>query len=98
MLLRIIVISIPVFIAFGASTTAFVKERTLIALVQLIGAICLVVVILAHIMEAFDLFPSMGWGHPKTIGHYIDLASVITGVTLLLIGYLLRHLSQRNTK
>jgi hypothetical protein len=91
---RVIVISIPVLIAFGASAIAFVKERTPIALVQLVGAGCLLVVIFTHISEAFDMFPSMGWGQPNTPGHYIDLASAITGVILLAVGYFSRNWSK----
>jgi len=92
-----IVISIPVFIAFGVSTVAFAKERTLVSLAQLTGAVCLVVVIFAHISEAFNLFPSMGWGRPHTLGHYIDLACAITGVLLLSTGYFSRRFSRRCT-
>lgn len=97
MLLKVIVISIPVFIAFGASAIAFKKERTLTALVQLIGAVCLLAVVFAHVSEAFDLLPSMGWGKPKTPGHYVDLASTIIGITLLAVGYFLRRAARVHT-
>ena len=90
MLPRVIVISIPILIAFGASAIAFVREGTPIALVQLAGAVCLLVVMFAHIAEAFGLLPSMGWGQPNTPGHFIDLVSAITGVILLAVGYFSR--------
>lgn len=93
MLPKTIVISIPVFIAFGVSTVAFAKERTLVALAQLTGAGFLVIVIFAHVSEAFNLFPSMGWGRPHTLGHYIDLTCAIAGVLLLSMGYFSRRLS-----
>jgi len=95
MLLRVIVISIPVLMALWASTLAFAKEKTLTALVQLTGALCLLLVIFAHTSEAVGFLPSMGWGQPNTAGHYIDLASAIIGVTLLTVGYLLRRLFRR---
>ena len=97
MLQRVIVIGVPVLIATGASAAAFAKERNLIALVQLIGAICLLVVILAHVAEAFNLLPAMGWGSSSSLGHYIDLASAISGVILLTVGYLSRKLLRRKT-
>jgi predicted small integral membrane protein len=87
---KLIVFGVPVFIAFAASALAFAREKTLIALVQLIGAVCLVVVLFTHISEAFGLFPSMGWGRPNSLGHYIDLVSAITGVILLTVGYFSR--------
>ena len=92
--LRLLVISIPVLIAFGASVIAFVSERTPIALVQLAGAACLLVVMFAHISEGFGLLPSMGWGQLNTPGHYIDLVRAITGVNLLAVGYFSRKWSK----
>ena len=94
MLPRVIVISIPILIAFGASAIAFVRERTPIALVQLAGAVCLLVVMFAHISEAFGLLPSMDWGQPNTPGHFIDLVSAVTGVILLAVGYFSRKWSK----
>ena len=95
MLSRVIVISIPILIAFGASAIAFARERTPVALVQLAGAVCLLVVMFAHISEAFGLLPSMGWGQPNTPGHYIDLASAAIGVILLTVGYFSRRFLRR---
>jgi hypothetical protein len=53
---------------------------------QLFGAACLGVVVLTHIAERFELFPSMGWGLPNSAGHYLDLVSAILGCTLLPLG------------
>jgi len=58
------------------------------ALLQLLGAACLVAVVLTHLCEAFDLFPWMGWGLPDSVGHYLDLGSAVLGFTLFPIGYL----------
>ena|SRR5215469_7012863 len=95
MLPRVIAISVPVLIVFGSSAVAFAKERTLMALIQLAGAVCLLVVIVAHFSEAVDYFPSMGWGRPNTPGHYVDLLSVIAGLILLVVGYLSRRFLRR---
>ena len=55
---------------------------------QLIGAGCLIVVVLTHVAEAFNLFPAMGWGLPTSSGHYLDLVSAVLGCTLLSLGVL----------
>jgi hypothetical protein len=56
-------------------------------LLQIFGAACLVMVLLTHIAERFDLFPSMGWGLPHSPGHYLDLTSAIFGCILLPLGF-----------
>jgi hypothetical protein len=38
---------------------------------QLLGAVCLVIVVLTHIAEVFQIFPTMGWGLPNSAGHYL---------------------------
>jgi hypothetical protein len=55
---------------------------------QLLGAVCLVIVGLTHVAEAFQIFPAMGWGLPNSAGHYLDLASAILGCTLLPLGFM----------
>jgi hypothetical protein len=64
------------------------RTVTIWRLLQLVGAGCLLVVVLAHVAEAFKLFPIMGWGLPTSPGHYLDLISAILGCTLLLLGFL----------
>ena len=56
---------------------------TIWRLLQLIGAGCLVVVVLTHVAETFKLFPIMGWGLRTSSGHYLDLISAVLGCTLL---------------
>ena len=53
---------------------------------QLFGLACLVVVVLTHVTEHFKVFPSMGWGQPGSVGHYLDLVSAVLGFTLLGLG------------
>jgi hypothetical protein len=38
---------------------------------MIFAAGCFVVVVLAHICEAYALFPSMGWGLERSTGHFI---------------------------
>jgi len=52
------------------------------------------VVVLAHLCEGLDMFPSMGWGHENSAGHYIDLISAILGVAFFSVGLLLNLFSK----
>ncbi len=65
------------------------RERTSGSRLQLIGAGFLVAVVVVHIFEALAVFPRMGWGRPDSIGHYIDLASGLIGLFLLVFGFIL---------
>jgi hypothetical protein len=95
-LLKSLAVLIPVSILFARSTVTFTKERTLPSALQFFGVACLVVVVLAHICEALELFPLMGWGERDSRGHYLNLAGTILGLALLPLGYLLRVLVARN--
>src|SRR5438874_7170728 len=59
-----------------------VRESTLGSFLQLLGAGCLVVVVLTHLCEALHLFPRMQWGSEHSVGHYLDLRSAVLGLTL----------------
>jgi hypothetical protein len=92
---KLIFIGTPICIAFGASIASYAEEKTAMALTQLVGATFLLVMIFAHVSEAFGFIPSLGWGRPNTLGHYIDLVSAIAGSILLPIGYLGRRYARR---
>lgn len=62
------------------------RHRTGWRLLQLWGAVCLGVVVLAHFAEEFHLLPGMGWGLPHSSGHYIDLTSAVLGLILFPAG------------
>ena len=66
------------------------------ALLQLLGASCLVMVVLAHVFEALLVFPWMHWGLERSAGHYLDFGSAVLGFTLFPIGYLLDALKKRH--
>ena len=87
---------VPAGILFVGSVVLFLKEKTFACFLQLVGAVCLVVVVLTHVIEAFRLFPSMHWGHEHGVGHYIDFVSAIVGLSLFPIGYLLHSLTTRH--
>jgi succinate dehydrogenase/fumarate reductase cytochrome b subunit len=71
------------------------KRRVPWSALQLIGATCLVIVVLAHVCEALRLFPWMHWGAEHSPGHYLDLSSAVLGLTLFPAGYLIRLVTKR---
>jgi hypothetical protein len=92
-LMRAVVASVPAGMLFAGALALFFRGRALSSLLQLLGAGCLVVVVLAHICEALHLFPSMEWGLERSAGHYLDLGSALLGLTSFPIGYLLHTLN-----
>ena len=74
------------------SAITFFRFKTVPLLLQLVGASALVVVVLTHVCESLHLFPGMHWGLEHSVGHYLDLASAILGLTLFPTGYLLQAL------
>jgi hypothetical protein len=92
-LMRSLVASLPVGMLFAGSLALFLKGKALSSLLQLLGAGCLVVVVLAHIGEALHLFPWMEWGLERSAGHYLDLGSTVLGLTSFPFGYLLHTLN-----
>jgi len=91
-------IGLAICAAFVASAITVALERDASSVIQLFGAGFLIVVVLAHVAEEFDFFPSMGWGLPDSTGHYLDLVSAIAGLKLLPTGYLLRTASARDRR
>jgi hypothetical protein len=79
----------------GASARSFAKEKSALAMAQLVGASFLLVVIFAHVCEYSGFIPSLGWGRPGTVGHYIDLGSALAGSILLVFGYFGRWIIRR---
>jgi len=73
----------------------FTRARSTGSFLQVLGAACLVFVVLTHLFEALDLFPLIGWGRQHSVGHYVDLWSAVLGVTLLPTGYVLRRVRSR---
>ena len=52
----------------------------------LLGFVCQLIVVFAHVAEELHLFPGMGWGLPDSPGHYLDLVSAVLGCALLIAG------------
>jgi hypothetical protein len=92
-LLKALVALVPAGILFVGSVLLFLRKRTLGSCLQLLGAGCLTMVVLAHLCEALHLFPWMQWGSTHSVGHYLDLWCAVLGLTLFPIGYLLHALT-----
>ena len=56
------------------------------------GCGCLVVMVLTHVAEMLHFLPSMGWGLPDSPGRYLDFASAVSEVALLLAACVVRLL------
>ena len=91
-LLKALVALLPACMLFSGSVVLFFRGKTVCSVLQLLGAGCLVLVVLTHVSEALHLFPSMHWGLEHSVGHYLDFWSAVLGLTLFPIGYLLHAL------
>jgi hypothetical protein len=93
-LLKALVALVPVCMLFFGSAVMFFRRKTAPLFLQLFGAGCLLVVVLTHVFEALDLFPSMRWGNEHSVGHYLDFGSGLLGFTLFPLGYLLHSVTK----
>ena len=83
-------------ILFAGSVLLFLREKAFSAFLQLLGAGCLLMVVLAHLCEALHVLPWMQWGSGHSVGHYFDLGSAVLGLILFPIGYLLQAVTKRH--
>jgi hypothetical protein len=61
-LLKALVALVPACMLFSGAAVLFFKGKTVSLFLQLLGAGCLVAVVLTHIFEALQWFPWMNWG------------------------------------
>jgi hypothetical protein len=86
---RLALIAAGVFL--GVSLALFLTHRNLASTLQALGLSCFGVMALTHAFEAFAIFPTLGWGQPRSVGHYIDLIAALSGVALMGAGFALRQ-------
>jgi hypothetical protein len=91
--LKALVALTPACVLFAGSVVLFLRGKTVWSLLQLLGAGCLVVVVLTHVAEALHLFPWLRWGAEDSVGHYLDVWSAGIGLTLFPVGYLFHALT-----
>jgi len=87
---------VPASMLLSGSIVLFLRGKTVSSFLQLLGAGCLVTVVLTHVCEALRLFPWMDWGLEHSVGHYLDLWSAVVALTLFPVGYLLYALTKRH--
>ena len=85
----------PASMLLSGSAIVFAERKTLPSFLQLFGAACLTMVPLTHTCEALQLLPSMRWGLPDNVGHYLDLGGAAPGVTLFPLRYMWQALTKR---
>jgi hypothetical protein len=95
-LLKALVALVPASMLFFGSIVLFTRRKAMCSLLQLLGAGCLVAVVLAHVCEALRLFPWMDWGLKHSVGHYLDFSAAVLGLTLFPLGYLFDALTRRS--
>ena len=96
-LVKAVVALAPACMLFLGAAVLFFRAKAASSFLQLLGAGCLIVVVLTHIAEALRLFPWMQWGLEHSVGHYLDFFSSVLGLTFFPIGYLLDALAKRHT-
>lgn len=94
-LVKALIALVPVSVLVVWSIAAFFRTRTTGMLLQTLGIVCLVIVVLTHVAEALNVLPFMQWGNPHSAGHYLDLSSILLGITLVPIGYILHRHARR---
>jgi hypothetical protein len=90
-LFKALIALLPTSMLLAGSLVVFLRGKTLWSFLQLLGAGCLVVVVLTHICEALHLLPWMHWGDEHGVGHYLDVSCAVLGLTLLPVGYWLHR-------
>jgi hypothetical protein len=94
-LAKSVIAFLPACILLCGSALWFRRGKTVGSLLQLVGAGCLVPVVLTHIFEGLHVMAWMNWGMEHSSGHYLDLMGAILGFTLFPIGYLLHAQTKR---
>jgi len=61
-LVKALIALLPIGILLAASAVMFAKQRKLWSVLQLLGAVGMVVAVLAHLCEALQILPWMRWG------------------------------------
>jgi hypothetical protein len=85
----------PTAMLLSGSVILFCRLKSVWSSFQVLGAASLVVAVLTHVFEALHVFPGMQWGQGDSIGHYVDLSSVVLGCILFPVGYLVCALRAR---
>jgi hypothetical protein len=75
----------------GVSLALLLTRHNLASTLKALGLGCFAVMALTHAFEAFAIFPTLGWGQSRSVGHYIDLIAALSGVALVVAGFAFRQ-------
>jgi apolipoprotein N-acyltransferase len=75
----------------GVSAVLFLTHRSFSKALQALGLACFGVMAFTHVFESFAIFPTLGWGQARSVGHLIDLSAALLGVAFVTASLLLRH-------
>ena len=78
-----LLIGTPILILLVLAWQRFARTPTVSAAFPALGAVSLLVMVLTHVAEGLQLFPTMGWGRQHSAGHYLDLVSTFLGIAFL---------------
>jgi hypothetical protein len=78
-----LVIGVPILLLFVLSFVRWTRMPTVSGAFPVLGAACLLAMVLTHVAEALRLFPAMGFGQRHSAGHYLDLISTYLGIAFL---------------
>jgi len=81
-LFKALVALLPASLLLSGSVIMWLRGKTPYQFIQLLGAGCMVLVVLTHVCEALQLLPGMHWGLEHSGGHYVDLAAAVLGFAL----------------
>ena len=96
-LLKAVVALLPACLLLLWTISRFRGATMVPSVLLVLGAGCVVVVVLTHVCEALHWLPRMRWGEANSVGHYLDLSGAVLGATLLPVGYVLQAISKRRT-
>jgi hypothetical protein len=78
-------------IFLSVAVALFMTRRDLASVSLALGIGSFGIMALTHVFESFSILPSFGWGQSHSVGHMIDLAAALLGVTFVGISFLLRR-------
>src|SRR5215467_4675239 len=92
-LFKAVLALVPASMLFAGSVVFLSTRKTVGSFLQVIGAGCMIGVVITHIFEALHLFAWLHWGLEYSVGHYLDFWCAILGVTLFPVGYFFHALT-----
>ena len=75
----------------GVSAALYITRRDLGSALLATGIGWFGIMALTHFFESFSILPAFGWGRPHSVGHFMDLAAALLGITFVSIGFVVHR-------